>query len=702
MDVCLISKARGTAETCRAKYETGVNATTALVLAGLIGGSVPVCGKGGVGGGGLLILCQRLMKLGRNLGKRGLNEAYPLDEPGCSHIVLLQLYAHDAFIEQYRLAVMRLPYFLSSTPTPNLIGAVVILLPLLLSILPLDHRIPPFSPRQIIYSCNILPLLLAPLAIPSSFFSIASRLAQAWLITRLPPDAPLSAYSSWMLIGLSRTLEGFVLSRSVGWAYPSLFSHQALYERTGGLGPGVVAYVLVSVTGRSILASSSRLVEDAAVASVCAGLGWADGAPWTYSMAFLFSGAWIVLSKVLERKKGGRRQPQPAYEALPSPQPNSFSHEPLPPSPPPRLRPALLAFIILLTPYALWKAFTPRTDGPGGIFTPPFSVKEAPLYTGPSLEILILTYPRLGDASAKDSILMTTLSSYASLLTGTGTGAGAGNGSHPAFEYAQETYGMSGGPEHELGSRVRFYRDGDEHKGMRTGQHLHVAEAFRWVVERRGSGSEEAEAEWIVLVEDDFPLCGLWGWAALQRVMGVLGRGGRRGGFVGTGGSGLIIHRSLLPALSMVLRAHADLAMPSAVPFGAFRPADLVIQDCLLARDPLCALDAAQQPQYPAWAWAQAPPLGSAWNVNLDLKSGNLKSGGRGEDVDGDGPLVVSSRLIMDHRGARMRATGRESGMYGGQCASSRRESSVGHVICVGSVSTGFLADPVSSELTSL
>ena len=55
-------------------------------------------------------------------------------------------------------------------------------------------------------------------------------------------------------------------------------------------------------------------------------------------------------------------------------------------------------------------------------------------------------------------------------------------------------------------------------------------------------------AEWILLVEDDFALCGSWGWEAIVRVMTELevgrvdsGEGGEGplewlGGFVGTGG----------------------------------------------------------------------------------------------------------------------------------------------------------------------
>ncbi|KIJ64275.1 hypothetical protein HYDPIDRAFT_175633 [Hydnomerulius pinastri MD-312] len=97
-----------------------------------------------------------------------------------------------------------------------------------------------------------------------------------------------------------------------------------------------------------------------------------------------------------------------------------------------------------------------------------------------------------------------------------------------------------------------------------------------------------------MLVEDDFPLCGAWGWAGVLGVMTELERGRtgmasvkRWGGFVGTGGSGLIIHHTLLPILTHTLRLHASMhsSLPPSLPR---RPTDIIIQDCLLGADPLC------------------------------------------------------------------------------------------------------------------
>lgn len=72
--------------------------------------------------------------------------------------------------------------------------------------------------------------------------------------------------------------------------------------------------------------------------------------------------------------------------------------------------------------------------------------------------------------------------------------------------------------------------------------------------------------------------------------------------------SGLIIHRTLLPVLTLLMHTHAE-AASKLPPNTARRPADLIMQDCLLGTDPLCA---------------------------------------------GRGGLVITSRLVMDHIGGML------------------------------------------------
>jgi len=94
--------------------------------------------------------------------------------------------------------------------------------------------------------------------------------------------------------------------------------------------------------------------------------------------------------------------------------------------------------------------------------------------------------------------------------------------------------------------------------------------------------------------------------------------------------SGLIIHRTLLPILSLILRTHASLNSP--LPSHAHpRPADLIIQDCLLGLDPLC-------PQ----------PLSTDTGNNGRIND-KIETGG--------GPLVITSELVMEHIGSRASTT---------------------------------------------
>ncbi|KAF8554277.1 hypothetical protein OG21DRAFT_1597413 [Imleria badia] len=133
-----------------------------------------------------------------------------------------------------------------------------------------------------------------------------------------------------------------------------------------------------------------------------------------------------------------------------------------------------------------------------------------------------------------------------------------------------------------------------------------------------------------MLVEDDFPICGERGWQGVLRVMQALQQGHDTpspettkiwGGFVGTGGSGLILHRTLLPILASTLRLHALTSSPFP-PFMARRPADVIIQDCLLGVDPLCPTASSSKDVAEGIWFARKQPT-----------------------------MVITSRLVMDHIG---------------------------------------------------
>ncbi|KAG6837344.1 hypothetical protein H0H93_010946 [Arthromyces matolae] len=219
--------------------------------------------------------------------------------------------------------------------------------------------------------------------------------------------------------------------------------------------------------------------------------------------------------------------------------------------------------------------------------------------SSPLLEILILSFPR-PNPDVATTIMATTINSFIPHLTSNVTlSVFTHSTSHTAFANVQRMF---------TSTNVTFYTDNDTHPDHWPGQYLHIAEAFRWAMQRSN------HAEWVMLVEDDFPMCaGDRGWDALKKVMQILesqisARSGAhaQGGFIGTGGSGLIIHHTMLPILILLMHTHAEIAS-KLPPTSIRRPADLVMQDCLLGADPLCAR--------------------------------------------GDGKLVITSRLIMDHIG---------------------------------------------------
>lgn len=102
-----------------------------------------------------------------------------------------------------------------------------------------------FTPRGIIYSNEIAPILLAPFARPETLFNGLSRLVQCGILARLDGKAVGICWGIWIVLAVIRTGSGYLLTRSVGWAAPALFSHWALYETASGFGPALVAYLIL-------------------------------------------------------------------------------------------------------------------------------------------------------------------------------------------------------------------------------------------------------------------------------------------------------------------------------------------------------------------------------------------------------------------------------------------------------------------------
>ncbi|KAF8074998.1 hypothetical protein FPV67DRAFT_1407821 [Lyophyllum atratum] len=458
------------------------------------------------------------------------------------------------------------------------------LLPSLLSFLFPPLTIPLFTPRQFIYGNDLLPFLFAMWGTPTSFSGHFSRVIQAALVWLLPAST-FQYYQLWIFTSVLRTGVGHLLTRSVGWAHPQFFSHWALYEAYGGYGPSIAIHLFLFGWPDAVKALSKKLhkTELILLVSICALLSWLDNAPWTYSVAILGAGA-LALSRWALRVFANKSIQHPM---LPDGQIQGHS---------PKFRTIIVsAMFILLTlsfPYGLQNRMAPFI---------PTDMPPSPSAPSPLLEILILSFPR-PNVTASTTIMTATIDSFTPYLnTDVTLSVFTHSTSHPAFDAVRTTFAST---------NVTFYADVDSHADYHTSQYLHIAEAFRWSSER------SAKAEWVMLVEDDFPVCGgERGWDAVKRVMQSL-EGSRsatkaltrQGGFIGTGGSGLIIHRTTLPVLILLMRTHAEIAS-KLPPTAVRRPADLIMQDCLLGADPLC-------PQRPE-----------------------------------GGGLVITSRMVMDHIG---------------------------------------------------
>ena len=388
-------------------------------------------------------------------------------------------------------------------------------------------QFPEFAPPQVIYSRDLVPLLLAPWTSPSSIYRVLSRLLQSALLFRLPKGSILPCYLLWITIGLTRTLVGFLLSRSVGWTYPRLFNHWALYESSGGCGPPLVTYLIASGASPdlSVLLTHARghrweVTESLVLLVVCMLLVGLDHAPWTYGIAIGLAVLAITLRAV--------------FAAYHPPETTAYSHHSTDShqgSPHKHLRADIQTALLILVFIPLPNILSTFLTSPPALQMPSPSKDGAPF-----LEIVLLSYPRPNDTPSPNqhTILSQTIASYlpyVSSSTALSVFTHARPYTHPSFTDAQHRF---------KDEPVTFYADQDTHPDAYEGQYLHLTEAFRWIVEKGATSPG-----WVMLVEDDFPICGEWGWQGVLRVMQELERGHNApspettkiwGGFVGTGG----------------------------------------------------------------------------------------------------------------------------------------------------------------------
>ena len=294
--------------------------------------------------------------------------------------------------------------------------------------------------------------------------------------------------------------------RPFRWAYPRLFCHYSLYETSSGFGPSLFIHLHLFGLPESLQVPQIKHRETGFLLVLCATLSWLEDEPWTYACA-VFSSSAMILSRRLFSVRSAKRD-NPMILNSRRDRPNIGL---------PRLVATLIAFLFS-SMISHIPAVLPTI--PSSVSLPP-SPDDSPL-----LDLLILSYPRPNTADTR--ILQNTISSYLPFLSpNVRLSVFTHSATHPAFEQARDMFGHK---------NVTFFADTESHTDLYQGQYLHIAEAFRWV--------ESRNAHWVMLIEDDFPICDdVKGWNAVSRVMNLLESSrsdskvpDRRGGFVGTGG----------------------------------------------------------------------------------------------------------------------------------------------------------------------
>ncbi|TFK19475.1 hypothetical protein FA15DRAFT_674411 [Coprinopsis marcescibilis] len=499
-----------------------------------------------------------------------------------------------------------------------------------------DYR--PYNPRQAIYDHDLRGLLLSLWAPPAWFYPTLSRYLQLAFVLRLPGSTPLTysalIYPIWVAIGLSRVPVANYFSEWVGQRENRYFRHWALYEDTIGFGPALAVLLVCHAAG--VISSedptgangqSTSILEGnfgipLALASAIA-MCWLEDASWTYWICIPIAMVVVVAHRTLRGFLHVGRNINSRYQRVPVSDIGVIGTATYKASGITVLG-RLVAFVvvagisfgIMLLPYSVNRARfnIPMTPMP----ISPFAHK-------PLLEVLVLSYPR-SNIKKHTSIMKTTIDSYLPLLQeGALLSVYTQAKKHKAMEDVKPFYTSY--------NNITFHTNTKEYPGHRDGHYLHLAEALGWAAEKR-PGHEPTE--WVLLIEDDFPLCGgEEGRNGLREVLRVLESSRwpshtdvprRRGGWIGTGGSGIIMHNSWLQILQMIIKTHASEEVIAMQPVGYVRPPDIILQNCVMGEDPFCRF-----------------PWGTR-DENCPDRFGKSSNCG----------MVMTSRQIMDHIGALM------------------------------------------------
>ncbi|KAK7040374.1 hypothetical protein VNI00_009847 [Paramarasmius palmivorus] len=283
-------------------------------------------------------------------------------------------------------------------------------------------------------------------------------------------------------------------------------------------------------------------------------------------------------------------------------------------------------FTPLLVIYLLTSLVTYLTRTHGATPLPPDAL----------LDILILTFPRPGDTKTHTSIIQSTLDSFASINNvNVYVYTHAPSSSHAALEALPALY-----PQVEFTSAPHVLPDAGKYVDA---QHLHLASALGWYKQNR---EKKVKGRWLMLMEDDFPLCPGYGADVLGRTMWILEGNTAvwKGAWIGTGGSGLIFPNTQLPALQHTLLSYAKSDL---VPSRKHKPADVVMQDCLLGRENLCLLRSSADTPDATTSPNTIPPA-----VQADLRT--LQTPNKNAERN---QILIPSRLSTDHIGGLLSTT---------------------------------------------
>ncbi|PSR83463.1 hypothetical protein PHLCEN_2v5735 [Hermanssonia centrifuga] len=476
-----------------------------------------------------------------------------------------------------------------------------------------------------------------------------------------------------------RSALGYILTRSVGWAYPRLFCHSALYEPIYGFGPLLAGALLQNdIDGVRWSAKKRRTLVRLAVLGAFA---FTDQLPWSYMCGAAVGGIYRLLQSFgLFRSKSGEASEDGAglatseggYMLLPWPISSSHARRSDVPQSQsyPHISPGRIVLLTILTMLTTGFAGTiPSSNVFSAIYSSPHTTRFP---SNLRLHVVMLTIPRLKDLGS--DILISSVSSYIdpwqSLSSKHSRGEDTGleftvfahltvDGTHPGFNRARSHFQSLYPDTSPSPFPLNFYvqeppvprpANVEAARAFGVQHHLDFADAVQYAFDKG--------AEWTMFVEDDFVLCGSWGLEGLLSVMAELeqerqGSGKVNGAFIGTGGSGLIFHRSLLPVLKEMLLLIAHLTLSAAEPSSARIPSppelyhpsippDVLSQACLTGSLSVC----------PSASSSSSPlTLLDALNPWYPTKESGW---------------VISSRLLMGHRGGAVSTGNRiyESGKW--------------------------------------